>query len=210
MKKIFEIGDHVKFLENLARFEECQAEDLKFEGVVTQIIDVYERSNPVMYLTTASDTYFPATFFEDEVYEEIQIKLHNEFLIPPEEISVGDMIDLRAAETVHLKKGEFRYISLGISMKLPEGFEAHVYPRSSTFKNFHLIQTNSTGIIDNSYCGDDDVWCFPCYAVEDTTIHMNDRICQFRIEKKQPRILFSVVDSLNNPNRGGLGSTGVQ
>ena len=125
-------------------------------------------------------------------------------------IEKGDWIYLRAAETVELKKGEFKLIPLGIGMELPEGYEAHVVPRSSTYKNFKIIETNSMGIIDNSYCGDNDQWFFPAYALEDTIINKNDRICQFRIVEKQPKINFEEVNELKNPDRGGHGSTGVQ
>ena len=89
----------------------------------------------------------------------------------------SDWIDLRAAEDVALKAGEFKLIPLGVAMKLPQGYEAHVVPRSSTFKNFGIIQTNHCGIIDESYCGDNDQWYFPAYALRDTEIHVNDRIC---------------------------------
>ena len=125
-------------------------------------------------------------------------------------IEKGDWIDLRAAETAELKKGEFKLIPLGIGVELPEGYEAHVVPRSSTYKNFKIIETNSMGIIDNSYCGDNDQWFFPAYALEDTIINKNDRICQFRIVEKQPKINFEEVNELKNPDRGGHGSTGVQ
>ncbi len=125
-------------------------------------------------------------------------------------IEKGDWIDLRAAETVELKKGEFKLIPLGIGMELPEGYEAHVVPRSSTYKNFKIIETNSMGIIDNSYCGDNDQWFFPAYALEDTIINKNDRICQFRIIEKQLKIQFEEVNELKNPDRGGHGSTGIQ
>ena len=124
-------------------------------------------------------------------------------------IEKGDWIDLRAAETVELKKGEFKLIPLGIGMELPEGYEAHVVPRSSTYKNFKIIETNSMGVIDNSYCGDNDQWFFPAYALENTTINKNDRICQFRIIEKQPKIEFKEVKELKNPDRGGHGSTGI-
>ena len=122
----------------------------------------------------------------------------------------SDWIDLRASEDVVLKKGEFKLIPLGIAMKLPEGYEAHVVPRSSTFKNFGVIMTNSVGIIDNSYCGDGDQWYFPALAIRDTEIHKNDRICQFRIMKNQPKIEFDEVNYLEASNRGGFGSTGVK
>ena len=122
----------------------------------------------------------------------------------------SDWMDLRAAQEVELKKDEFKLIPLGIAMQLPTGYEAHVLPRSSTFKNYGVIQTNSMGIIDESYCGDNDQWFFPAYALRDTVIHVNDRICQFRIEKKQPEIQFIEVETLGNVDRGGHGSTGKQ
>ena len=127
-----------------------------------------------------------------------------------EKISQGDWIDLRAAETVSLSKGEFKLISLGVGMILPDEYEAHIVPRSSTFKKFHIIQTNHMGIIDNSYCGEHDEWKFPALAVEDTIINKNDRICQFRIVKKQPEIVFEQVEKLSDTSRGGFGSTGVK
>ncbi len=122
----------------------------------------------------------------------------------------SDWIDLRASEEVTLKAGEFCLIPLGVAMELPEGYEAHVVPRSSTFKNYGIIQTNSCGIIDGTYCGDDDMWRMPVYAVRDTVIHVNDRICQFRIFENQPKITSDEVESLGNKNRGGFGSTGKQ
>jgi dUTP pyrophosphatase len=121
----------------------------------------------------------------------------------------SDWIDLRAAEDVNLKKGEFKLISLGIAMELPVGYEALLVPRSSTFKNFGIIQTNHCGVIDESYCSNEDVWMFPALAVRDTQIRINDRICQFRIIKHQPTILFEEVDDLGNDCRGGFGSTGI-
>lgn len=120
----------------------------------------------------------------------------------------SNWIDLRSAEIVHLKKGEFHLIPLGVGMKLPEGYEAHVVPRSSTYKNFKVIQTNHMGIIDNSYSGDSDQWMMPVIAMEDTVIHKNDRICQFRIEKIQPQIEFEEVEYLDEVSRSGFGSTG--
>lgn len=122
----------------------------------------------------------------------------------------SDWIDLRAAEDVELKKGEFKLIPLGVAMELPAGYEAHVVPRSSTFKNFGVIQTNHQGVIDASYCGDNDQWFMPVYAVRDTQIRVNDRICQFRIMENQPEIVFEETESLENGDRGGFGTTGVQ
>ena len=122
----------------------------------------------------------------------------------------SDWIDLRCAEEVKLKAGEWKLIPLGVAMQLPEGYEAHVVPRSSTFKNFGIIQTNSMGVIDASYSGNDDQWYLPALAVRDTEIHVNDRICQFRIMENQPNIVFDEVDSLSSKNRGGFGTTGRQ
>jgi dUTP pyrophosphatase len=120
----------------------------------------------------------------------------------------SDWIDLRAAEDIEMKAGEFRLIPLGIAMELPRGYEAHVVPRSSTFKNFGIIQTNHTGIIDESYCGDNDQWFMAAYALRDTVIHVNDRICQFRIMEHQPQLQFEETKVLGNADRGGHGSTG--
>lgn len=120
----------------------------------------------------------------------------------------SDWIDLRAADDVILKKGEFKLIPLGVAMQLPQGYEAHIVPRSSTFKNFGIIQTNHQGVVDCSYCGDNDQWFMPVLAVRDTEIHVNDRICQFRIMENQPKITFDVVTSLEGTDRGGFGSTG--
>ena len=141
--------------------------------------------------------------------EKILIKYHDEEIEKIEKINIGDWIDLRAAENVYLKEGEYKLISLGISMKLPEGYEAHVVPRSSTYKNWRIIQTNGIGIIDNSYSGNNDIWKMPVKADKDTMINKNDRICQFRIIKKQPQIEFVEVDQLDDVDRGGFGSTGT-
>lgn len=141
---------------------------------------------------------------------EIKIKYFTDEIERIAPISKGDWIDLRAAEKVELKRGEFKLVPLGVAMELPAGYEAHVAPRSSTFKNFGVIQTNSLGIIDNSYCGDNDQCFFPAFALRDTVINVNDRICQFRIMEIQPKITFTRVESLGNRDRGGHGSTGIK
>jgi dUTP pyrophosphatase len=136
----------------------------------------------------------------------IKIKKHSplvEFKILPN----GDWVDLAIVEDVILELGEYKLLSFGFSAQLPNGFEAHVIPRSSTFKKFGIIQANSMGLIDNSYCGDNDVWMFPAYALRDTFIPRGERIAQFRIFQKQPSLRFEFVDSLKNENRGGFGST---
>ncbi|MBT9774982.1 deoxyuridine 5'-triphosphate nucleotidohydrolase [Clostridium sp. MCC353] len=122
----------------------------------------------------------------------------------------SDWIDLRAAEDIEMKAGDFKLIPLGVAMELPKGYEAHIVPRSSTFKNFGVIQTNHMGVVDESYCGDGDQWFFPAYALRDTEIHVNDRICQFRIMEHQPAISFIETDRLGHEDRGGHGSTGKE
>lgn len=146
---------------------------------------------------------------ENASMKKIKIKYFDNELQRIEKIDKGDWIDLRAAEDVVMDKGDFKLISLGIAMKLPEGYEAHIVPRSSTFKNFGIIQTNHCGVIDESYCGDEDVWKFPALAMRHTVIHKGDRICQFRIMKKMPPVSFEEVEKLETTSRGGFGSTGV-
>lgn len=157
---------------------------------------------------------------------DIRIKYHNEDMerLVRIEGKKSDWIDLRVAKETHIKEGDFQLVDLGVSIELPVGYEAHVCPRSSMFKNFGLIQTNSIGIIDHSYCGDNDVWKLPVYCLKgkdiyvddggnvhsETVLHVNDRICQFRIVEQQPQIDFVEVDTLGNDDRGGLGSTGVR
>lgn len=140
--------------------------------------------------------------------EIIKIKYFDNEINKIEKISNGDLIDLRSSETVEMKKGEYRLIPLGVGMKLPEGYKANIYPRSSTYKNFGIILANSVGQIDNSYSGDNDMWRFPAIALRDTIIHKNDRICQFEIQKIQPEIIFEEVTHLDDVDRGGIGSTG--
>lgn len=140
--------------------------------------------------------------------ETIKIKYFDKEIDKIEKINKGDLIDLRAAETVEMKKGDFKLIKLGVGMKLPDGYKANMYPRSSTYKNFGIIQANSVGQIDNSYSGNSDEWRFPAIALRDTVIHKNDRICQFEIQKIQPEITFEEVEHLDEESRGGIGSTG--
>ena len=143
--------------------------------------------------------------------EKIRIKYFSEEIEKLQYIDgKSDWIDLRCAKEIEMKAGEFRLIPLGIAMELPKGYEAHVIPRSSTFKNFGIIQTNSMGLIDETYCGDNDQWFMPALAMRDTVIHVNDRICQFRIMQHQPRIEFETVQVLGHGDRGGFGSTGKQ
>ena len=143
--------------------------------------------------------------------ETIKIKYFGQDLEKLEYIGgKSDWIDLRASETVELKAGYFKLIPLGVAMELPPGYEAHVVPRSSTFKTYGILQTNSCGVIDGSYCGDQDMWKMPVYATRDTTIQKGDRICQFRIMENQPEIVFQETEFLENKDRGGFGTTGVR
>ena len=137
----------------------------------------------------------------------IKVKYHTDIL-PLEMNEKGDWVDLRAAQDMKLWEGCSYRIPLGISVELPERYEAHIAPRSSTFKNWGIIQTNSVGIIDNSYCGDNDIWMMPVYATRFAEIKKNDRICQFRIVEKQPHLEFEAVAHLGNEDRGGFGITG--
>lgn len=123
-------------------------------------------------------------------------------------IDVGSWIDLYTYEDVTMRQGDQKYINLGVAMKLPEGYEAIMAPRSSTFKNWGITQSNSIGVIDSSYCGDNDIWMFPAYATRNVTIPAHTRLCQFRIQEEQPNIKFNVVESFGIEDRGGLGSTG--
>ena len=150
--------------------------------------------------------------------ETVKVRYTSDKIKRIEQIKIGDMIDLRSAEDVFIKEGESYIISLGVAMQLPKGYFAEVVPRSSLFNNFGLVMVNSVGIIDESYCGNDDVWRFQALCVEgkyfkngvkDTQVSINDRLCQFRIVEKMPELDFIEVDNLGNANRGGIGSTGV-
>ena len=140
---------------------------------------------------------------------DIKIRYLETGLVEIKVTEIGDWIDLRSAEPVCLYKGEKALLRLGVAMKLPDGYEAILAPRSSTFKNYGIIQTNGIGIIDSTYCGNNDEWMMPVLATREIMIHKNDRICQFRIQKKQPTIKFVVVDKLGDEDRGGFGSTGT-
>lgn len=140
--------------------------------------------------------------------KKVKIKYFSKNISPIVFNPKGDWTDLCSAETITLKKGDFALIPLGVGMKLPKNYEAHIAPRSSTFKTWGVLQTNSVAVIDNSYCGEEDEWKYPVYATRDVTIHRNDRICQFRIMKKQPKFKFKLVLHLEKISRGGFGSTG--
>lgn len=140
---------------------------------------------------------------------DIKVKYFTDKIDKLEKIEQGDWIDLRLADDVHMDAGEFRLLHLGVAMQLPNGYEAVVAPRSSTYKNWGIVLANSIGVIDESYCGGQDEWRFPAIALMDTDIPANTRICQFRVQKKQPKLNFITVDDLDNPNRGGIGSTGT-
>lgn len=141
--------------------------------------------------------------------ETIRIKYFSDAVPPLCQVDgKSDWIDLYAAETVTLRAGESALIPLGVAMALPEGYEAHVAPRSSTFKAYGLLQSNGVGVVDWSYRGDEDQWRMPVYATRDVTVEAGSRICQFRIVRNQPPISFQVCEHLDGPSRGGFGSTG--
>lgn len=141
---------------------------------------------------------------------QIKIKYLTDAIDKIQKIKVGDWIDLRAAQEVELKKGQQYYIPLGVAMELPKGYEAWLTSRSSMSKKFNIQHSDDLGVIDNSYCGDGDEWKLPVVALEDTVIHVNDRICQFRIHEVMPEVELVEVETLGNPDRGGLGSTGTK
>lgn len=140
----------------------------------------------------------------------LQVKYFDKEIEKLSKLSQGDWLDLRASETVELEQFEFKIIPLGVGMILPEGYEANIVPRSSTFKNFGILQTNSYGVIDNSYSGENDQWGFPALAMRDTVIQKGERICQFRINKRMDNVEIEFVDKLNDESRGGFGSTGTK
>lgn len=162
---------------------------------------------PLWYVIVFIAAVFAVSMFCNRG-KRIRVKYFVKGLEPLEKISVGDWIDLRAGETVSLKKGDYYLIRLGVGMILPAGWEALVLPRSSTPQNFGIVVANSMGVIDNDYCGDGDEWRFPAIAVRDTTIRKGDRIAQFRIMENQPKLYFDTVSNLKANNRGGIGSTG--
>lgn len=143
----------------------------------------------------------------------IKVRIVNRSIYPNglSDCKNGDWIDLRVVKDYELKKGESALLDLGVAMRLPDGYEAHLVPRSSTFKNWHIIQTNSMGIIDNKFSGENDIWKMPVLAITDTVIRAGDRVCQFRIEKKMnnKRHPLVEVEHLEGPDRGGFGSTGT-
>lgn len=228
MENNYNVGDIIILTKNSEILRNVGIVMKKYRGAKAKITEMdYDDKDGLFYLIRIENTN---TFFWiskkciDEIEtskkitskelskQKIYIKYHNPELIYLQKIGgdKSDWIDLRAAEEVALKKGEIRRISLGISMQLPENYEAHVLPRSSTPEKFGIIMAHSQGIIDNSYCGDNDVWSFLALAIRDTTIYVNDRIAQFRIYQKQPDISFVPVCNLGNPDRGGFGSTGTK
>ncbi len=144
---------------------------------------------------------------------DIKIKYFSDEPIELKDIEQGDWIDLPLQENFFFNNSKAHLVPLGIAMQLPKGYEAHVIPRSSTFKNYGLIQTNGTGMIDESYNGPNDEWFWPCYALQDAVLGRwlgkGTRLCQFRIIKKQPKINFNGSNLEHNVDRGGHGSTGV-
>ena len=145
----------------------------------------------------------------------IKVKYLNDAVPRLKKINVGDWIDLYAAEETVIIKNDFKLVHLGVAIQLPKGYEAILAPRSSTFKNWGCIQTNSIGIIDETYCGDEDWWRLPLYCLKPnksyaTIINAGDKIAQFRIIKHMPEVQLEEVKTLGNKSRGGFGSTGTK
>lgn len=212
----FKVGDIVVLTKKYNLLKAIGMEG--YEGCRGQIISIDAQNTNLPYEIQMENS-LGKFWIKDKVIKKligksftIPIKYHNPELAHLQKIggNKSDWIDLRAAEEVTLKKGEIRRISLGISMQLPENYEAHILPRSSAPEKFGIIMAHSQGIIDNSYYGDEDIWSFLALAIRDTTIYVNDRIAQFRIYQNQPSISFVPVDTLGNPNRGGFGSTGIK
>lgn len=139
----------------------------------------------------------------------ILIRYHDPDIEKLSVIANGDWVDLRCADTVHLDAGQFAILPLGVSMRLPDGYEAHIAPRSSTFKRWGILQTNGVGVVDNSYSGDNDIWGMPVYATREANIYKGDRVCQFRIMRRMEPVHFEEVPHLDGDDRGGFGSTGI-
>ena len=138
-------------------------------------------------------------------------------------ITKGNWIDVYANKDVFVKCGEKKMVPLGFALELPEGWEGHLAPRSSTFKTWGIIQTNSVGVVDDTYIGDNDQWHMPVYClqgkdiesengeeVKGTWIRKGDKIGQFRIMEVMPEIEFEEVESFGNEDRGGFGTTGTK
>ena len=215
----FNIGDKVKIRKDIEIGTELRdvdfIEEMKEDannGIIFEIEEIDVRDDTYIIKNNEVDfSYWTPEEWLVPNQKEIKIKYMHEDLEKLDFIGgKSDWIDLRCAskEDIVLKAGEFKLIPLGVAMELPEGYEAHVVPRSSTFKNFGIIQTNHCAIIDNSYCGDNDWWFYPVYALRDTVIKFNDRICQFRIMEKMKPVAFTQVETLGNADRGGHGSTG--
>lgn len=140
----------------------------------------------------------------------LKVKYFDKDMPKIEKTQKGDWIDLRAVKEIHLNSGDFSLIPLGVAIQLPDGYEALLVPRSSTFKHYGIIQTNSVGVIDESYCGDNDQWMMPVYATRETVITKYDRICQFRLLRHMDEVGVMAVEHLDGIDRGGFGSTGKQ
>ena len=208
IRKDIVIGAELRDVEFLIGMKEDADNDIIFE---IEEIDGYDNTYLIKKVNELDFCCWMPEEWVMSISNEIKIKYMYDDLEKLDFIGgKSDWIDLRCAskEDIVLKAGEFKLIPLGVAMELPEGYEAHVVPRSSTFKNFGIIQTNSVGIIDNSYCGDNDWWFYPVYALRDTVIKFNDRICQFRIMEKMKPVTFTQVEVLGNADRGGHGSTG--
>lgn len=207
MKKFYSVKEKVwlKELKQTGIIEELKIKDL------SAVISFYHKGEKQegLFNFWEIDKYLSKDSLE-QIPLNIFIKYFDESLPKIEKIHVGDWIDLRASQDIIMKKGGFKLIPLGIAMSLPRGYEAYVVPRGSTYKYFGIIQANHHGVVDESYRGNEDQWFYPAIAMRDTEIKKGDRICQFRIQKKMPKINFIEVGELKDNNRGGHGTTGIK
>lgn len=182
----------------------------KYKVEIIVDFDKSKQQRVTQVITVGADEIAPYREKKQRQPLQIKVKYFDDEIQKLEKISTGDWIDLRAAETIELKQFEYKLIPLGVGMKLPKDYEVNIVPRSSTFKNFGVLQTNSFGVVDNSYSGDADQYHFPALAMRDTVIQKGDRICQMRINRIMPSVEFKTVDKLDDANRGGIGSTGTK
>lgn len=204
------VFDRVEKVDGKVSFINYQDKTAKVEVITNQNKETGERTTKLVESKLFNLVVIEAKKQKKSKFPlKVKIKYFNKDITKVEKISKGDWIDLRSAITIELKQGESALIPLGVGMKLPDGYEAYVLPRSSTHKNYKVLQTNSKGVIDNSYSGNDDEWKLSVYATDDTVINFNERVCQFRIERKMPELEFDEVENLDEVSRGGFGSTGV-
>lgn len=187
----------------------------------SSLVDRYETEYTILYRRHGDTRIFAAQIFDPDtndwryvIYDTILIKYIGDTYEKAPLCFTGGRgksawIDVRASKDTRVTMGETQIVPLGFAAQMPDGYEAILAPRSSSAKKFGFIQTNSIGVIDDSYCGDTDEWGLAIYGIKDGEIHKGDRIAQFRIQEKMPDVEFFAVSSLRHSDRGGFGSSGV-